>query len=206
MVLGAQSFWTLDAVCHGILDDLVRQGRFAGDVIASIPIDRAGDLFLASRAYFIGDVVTDFTKIGGIRPVRDADRAEAFLRPYRGSKLSKIRTSSGNEKAHLTRYRLHAARTIFWLAEGDGARVAALFGNAGALGARRMEGYGRIASIRWEPSEESPLLDRNNAVRRPIPAEMAGMFGVEPCSPQGVDTWMPPYWERERQAVCFLPT
>lgn len=200
------TYLTLDAVLFGILSDLKELGVSDADPIESIPLDQREGLFLASRAFFLDPVETTETKIGGIRPVKDMADATATIRPARGTKLAKVVTTRGDTKAHLSRYRSIACEGVYWLAEGDPEKAAALLRAAGSVGALRKDGHGQISHVEIEEDAgETALIDALGEVTRPIPVEIATALGLNSRSNTTIDTWRPPYWDRAAQADCLVP-
>lgn len=205
VVLGKDTFWTLDAVCYGILSEMAAAGLTGIDPVSGIPIECDNGLFLASMAFFRSDVRSDFTKIGSIRVVKDMQDASSFIDPRR-KRMSKVVTTRGDQKAHLSRYVEIAARSVSWIADGDPDKVSALLRNAGAIGALTKDGYGRIGEISIDTDPDLDPVANGQTPIRPIPADHPAATRLDPSWPKIEDTWRPPYFDRTRAAVCFVPS
>lgn len=195
---------TLDAVLFGILSERAEHGQFHGDPIESIPLKCEDGLFFATAAEFGQMVETPELKIGGIRPVKDMANATEFLQP-KGHKLSKIVTTSGHTKAHLSRMRSIACATVVWEAVGDAERIEALLRNTPSIGALRKDGHGQIASVEvgeTDADDEREVLVRNGHPRRPIPVSSRHRLNV----PTVIETWRPAYWDQANAAECYSLT
>ncbi len=205
VVLGKDTFWTLDAVCYGILSDMAAVGVTGIDPVYRIPIKCDDGLFLASMAFFHSDVRSDYTKIGGIRVVKDMQDASFFIDPRR-KRMSKVVTTRGDQKAHLSRYVEIAARSVSWIAFGDPEKVSALLRNAGAVGALTKDGYGRIGEVSFDINPDLDPLVAGRKPIRPIPSEHPASANIDPSCPKIEDTWRPPYFDRTAVSVCFVPS
>ena len=207
VALGHNTYWTLDGVCFGILDEARKMGVNGLDPVGDIPIRQTSGLFHASAVVLQAAVERSVSKIGGIRPIRDMADATAFIAPGRSGRIAKIATTRGASKAHLSRYREINAAQLFWLFESDiPERVVALVRNARALGALRKDGYGLIEDASLETSDaRSPFISHDGTVTRPIPVALCAELGVAPVSPRSIETWRPPYWQAENRAECFVP-
>lgn len=201
VALGLDTFWTLDAIAWGLIDQRRALDRYS-DI--AIPIENDADLPLASSVAFVGETYTELTKIGAIRGVKDSEGASQRFRSVRG-KLSKIRTANGPTKAHLTRFILISAPIARWIGVGDPDVLLKLIEDAGSLGARKAEGFGRIRSVKWTETDEDPLIDREGRARRPIPINHPAARRLSNSSIQGVSSWRAPYWDASDARVCHLP-
>jgi hypothetical protein len=174
------------------------------DPLDGIPLKSQDGLFFASRAFFDNVVLTDITKIGGIRPVKDMEGALERLSPARGV-FPKINTTTGIFKSHLSRYREMACDNVSWIATGDPEKVVALIKAAGAIGALRKDGYGKVRSVSYEIDPDlDPMMDGGSPLR-PIPEDHALASGMLPSTPILMDTWKPPYYVAADRTACFVP-
>lgn len=201
IALGFDTFWTLDAIAWGLVDQRRALDRYS-DI--AVPIENDADLPLASGVAFVGETQSELTKIGAIRGVKDSEGASQRFRPVHG-KLSKIRTANGPTKAHLTRFILVAAPTARWIGVGRPDVLVQLIEDAGSLGARKAEGFGRVRSVKWTETDEDPLVDRDGRARRPIPISHSAAKQLSNSSIQGVANWRAPYWDAADARVCHLP-
>jgi hypothetical protein len=202
--LGAETFWTLDAVCHGIIEDFVQLGLADGELMDRIPLKQEEGLFLASKAMFKSDIETSLTKIGGIRPVRDMHDPEAFLERKRQT-FAKVLTTRGPHKALLSRYTMIAARSVSWLAVGDPEAVVALIHNAGSIGALRKDGHGRIADVSYEVADDIDPLVSDGKPLRPIPRHHEAFSRVTQDAMIMTAAWRPSYFDIANRGVCAVP-
>lgn len=204
IVTSKDTFLTLDAVCFGILSDLKEMGLSVADPLEGIPLKRQDGLFFASRAFFDNAVLTNITKIGGIRPVKDMEDAPTRFSTARKA-FPKIDTTKGTFKSHLSRYQEVACDNVSWIATGEPEKVAALIKTAGAIGALRKDGYGKVRSVTYEIDPDlDPLMDSGNPLR-PIPENHILASGMVPSTPILMDTWKPPYYVAADRTACFVP-
>ena len=207
LALGRTHF-TLDGIAFGILQDFDAARGIDRDQTQMIPIYRTDEgLFFATAAEFERPVQSSETKIGGVRPVKDLADATRALSTTR-KRHSKVVTTSGDTKAHLSRYRIIATPTIRWECVGDRAKLEALLSNASNIGALRKDGHGQIDSVSVQPLDHDDMkaiLVNENGVRRPIPMELAHSLGMPSNAPTTIDSWRPAYWDQKNLAECLIP-
>ncbi len=207
LALGRTHF-TLDALAYGILRDFDEARGIERDQTELIPIQRTPEgLFFATAAEFITPVQSTETKIGGVRPVKDLANATRILSTTR-SRHPKVVTTRGATKAHLSRYRVIATPAVRWECVGDRAKLEALLGGVGNIGALRKDGHGQVESVAIHPLDHDDLrsiLVDASGVRRPIPVHLAHNLEIQSNAPTTIDSWKPPYWDRTNSAECFIP-
>ncbi|MCV9964292.1 hypothetical protein OIU34_20610 [Pararhizobium sp. BT-229] len=204
VVLGTDTFWTLDGVCFGILDDMRKVGLTDLNPVDSIPLKCEDGLFYASRAFFDNDVRQDKAKIGGIRPVKDMQEATSFISSPRG-RMPKVVTTRFPFKSHLSRYVEIGARSVSWIAVGNPDAVAALIVNAGSVGALRKDGHGKVGEVHVVVDASLDPLITDGMPLRPIPETHAAAKVFDPELPKIEDAWRPSYFDISNRAVCFVP-
>lgn len=200
-----RTYLTLDAVLFGILKDMQEFGTSSLDPIEGVPLHRQNGLFYATQAEFELPVEGQEVKIGGIRPVTDMADASDFIRSPR-SRMSKVVTTAGHTKAHLSRYRNIACEAVTWRACGDPDRVAALMNSVGNIGALRKDGHGQIGSVACvEIDDANILVDERGFVTRPVPVSVARDLKLQTVSLTSIESWKPPYWDDANKTECYLP-
>lgn len=208
VILGRGTYWTLDGVCFGIIDDLKSKGLTSMDPQADIPIKQEQGLYFASRALFSNAIVQDDVKIGGIRPVRDMMDAPDFMQSTKKGDqfgMSKVITHRGDYKNHMSRYLKISAPSVSWYAVGNPDKIAKLIEFAGAIGAKRSDGYGLVGEIEYEVGDEFDPIMMDGKLMRPVPQGHAIAKGFSEGMPLSQDTWKPPYYDGTSRDVCFIP-
>lgn len=202
-----RTFFTLDAVLHGILLDLQTWGASELDPIDAIPIACENGLYMATAATFEQSVEAPEIKLGGIRPVRDMHAGAPHIERRHG-KLARVHTDKGPTKAHISRMRSITTSAVTWQAIGDGDRIEAMLSRVASIGGLRKDGHGKVRNVIVEPGafeEKTDLLWDGHSVRRPIPVEIARDFGFGDPEFSTVDTWRPAYWDQANAAQCLVP-
>lgn len=205
VILGKSTFWTLDGVCYGILADMREKGIVDLDPTSSIPLKNEDGLFLASRALFENEIRVDMVKIGGIRPVKDMDRASEFLLAPR-KRLAKVITHRGPHRSNMSRCTEITSRYVSWIGIGDPESISALLLNAGSIGALRKEGYGKIADVFVDVDDSYDPIIHDGKLMRPVPEDHALSDRIATTTPKFEDTWRPPYFDATARAICYIPT
>lgn len=205
VILGSETFWTLDGVCHGILEEMRELGLVDLDPLEAVPIKSEDGLFLASKAAFRGAVKFSNAKIGGIRTVRDLHDADELMQNDR-KRFPKVITHRGRFKGQLSRYTEIAARAVTWSAVGDPEKVAALLLNAKSLGGLRKDGYGQIAEVSFDVDHDIDPVLEDGVPLRPIPTAHPLAARVRPGSLEAEASWRPRYFDRANVAACYVPS
>ncbi len=208
VVLGKDTFWTLDGVCYGILKEMKDVQDLDLDVENAIPLKNEDGLYFASRAVFSDYIAEDVTKIGGIRPVRDMHDAPDFMQSTKKGDafvMAKVITHRDDYKNYMSRYIKISSPSVSWIAVGDPEAVATLIKNAGAIGARRAEGYGRVGEITIETDEDYNPIWMDGKLMRPVPETHQLAREFDRSLPKYQDTWKPPYFDASAKAVCYIP-
>lgn len=184
----------------------LRLGKLALDAshcseMPDIPIAMSdcGAFYLSS--FSTGTPVAHETQYTNRRPI--IAEAQMLAEP----KCKRIDISVGANKGYriprqVTHYENDELR---WWAVGDRDGIADLLAGVSHLGKRRGVGLGRVREWRVEPCEswgEGFPVVRDGKPLRTLPVDHAAASGAR----SGYGTLLPPYWDRQLEELCLLPS
>ena len=192
-------YMTLD----GLLADLIfEQSGDLEKAHANIPLKNTNGLWHGSAAFFEKIDTEKKGFVANLHAGHDLD-LDLVLKNKNGNVHKAIGlTRRRDYGAVLNSYRMYTATEITWYATGHREQIQSLLSEVEFIGKRRASGFGQVANLVIEDSDNDGVVGLFGEPLRPVPLEM---FSGDKSSLRADAAWRPAYWHPMNRTVCYVP-
>lgn len=169
---------------------------------ANIPLKNTNGLWHGSAAFFEKIDTEKKGFVANLHAGHDLD-LDLVLKNKNGNVHKAIGlTRRRDYGAVLNSYRMYTATEITWYATGHREQIQSLLSEVEFIGKRRASGFGQVANLVIEDSDNDGVVGLFGEPLRPVPLEM---FSGDKSSLRADAAWRPAYWHPMNRTVCYVP-